>query len=406
MTAPKSIKSQAEDKTDNTIGKSVPTLLVDPRTLVMQESFNGRPIDPEHVAVIKAAKRAGTIFPPLVIRGEDGARILVDGHHRLTADLERIAEGDDVDKVLCMEFKGDEADRIMLMVGSADGKPLTPLQLGVQYALLVNSCGWSYAKIAERRGRSVQHVKDYIRLTEQSSEIKDMIDSGEVKAATALKLVKKEGAKAAAATLRSAKTGLVAGLSITQKVIDNLAKNVVTDAAKRTTTAGEHLLAMLESPAFDGPTKSVLSDALALVTGKTKRIATTAPDPKMAVREWLADQKTHANSHVKGAAYVLHDACCGKPMPVEGSPGAQAYGNMVWLQDMAATSKEPTFRAAAHWFMAVLDAKRSGRELAPAPSVLSLEDALRSEMESNGSVLAETLCPEQTDLIKRIRGRA
>ncbi len=253
--------------------------------------------------------------------------------------------------------------------------------------------------------RYVQHVKDAIRMTEQPVELKSMIDSGVISAATAMKQVKKDGAKAAIATI---KEGIVVakGKPITQKVIDNLAKNVVSDAAKRTATASAHIAAMLDSPAFDGPTKAHLKATQGLIDGVVHSVKVAPVPVKEIVGKWLAEMKDNEHSGIKDAAYLLYDALNGKPVPVTGSPGAEAYMHMVWLQDMAANSNKPQFRAAAHWFMAVLNINRSNGDIAPAPSVLSFEEALRMEMESGGSVLAETLCPEQADLIKRVRGRA
>lgn len=408
MKQPASLKAASEAKDDDSISKSVPTFLVDPRTIVVQKGFNARPLDPEHVAYFKALKRQGVDTGFVILQMIDGKPTMREGHHRLAADLELIAEGCDIRKIKAMEFKGDEKAAIFLMLATQSGKVYTPLQVGEQYVKLINLFGLSYAEIAEQRGMSAQHVKDCIRLTEQPTELKTMIETGQVKAATALKLVKNQGATEAVKTLKSVKPK-ASGKGITQKDIDNAAKNVVPEAQKRAAAARDHIAAMLDSPNFDGPTKSVLSDALALVTNKTHRIPPPTINDKMelsAVRKWLLDQKGSEHSGIKRAAHLLHAACCGEKIPDDNSGSAQFYAHMVWLQDMAATSKEPTFRAAAHWFMAVLNAKRKGGELAPAPSVLSVEDALRAEMDSGGAVMAETLCPEQAALIAWVRGRA
>lgn len=410
MTKPSpSLKAASETAGNDTVSKSVPTFLVDPRIIVTEEGFNARPIDPAHVAYLKELKRQGVDTGFLTLQMIDGKPTLRDGHHRLTADLELIAEGVDIKKVKAIEFKGDEKAAIFLMLATQSGKPYTPLQLGEQYNKLVNLFGMSFTEIAAQRGMSAQHVKDMIRLTEQPAELKGMIAAGEVTAATALKLVKKEGVTAAVATLREAAETIKApGKGITQKVINNLARNVVPEVQKRTVATREHLEAMLDSPGFDGPTKSVLGDVLSLVVGKTHSISAPQQDKKAElsiIRGWLTDHKDHKNGNIKDAAYLLHDVLSKKPIPNDIGGEAKFYAHMVWLQDMAANSTEVTFRAAAHWFHAVMQAKRTGRELAPAPSVLSLEDALRAEMDSAGAVLAETLCPEQAALIAWVRGR-
>lgn len=405
MTKPhQSLKSAAEDKTLNDVSKSLPTYLLDPRKIAIEPGFNARPIYPDHVAYMKQLQADGVDTGYLIVQMVDGAPIIRDGHHRLTAVMERIAEGINVEKVKVLEFKGDEVDATFFMLGTQSGQQYTPLEVGGKYAELVNIRGLSYAQIAKRRGKSVQHVKDCISLTQQPVELKEMITSGAVKATTALKLVKKEGSKEA---LKSIKEGIVVskGKPITQKVIDNLAKNVITDAQKRTATAREHIAAMLDSPAFDGPTKAHLRDTLALLDGKVSRISAKAPDNKEIVQSWLSHHKGSTHSDVQRAANLLHDLVTGKPIPDDNSGSAQFYSHMVWLQDMAAHNKDDKHRAAAHWFMAVLNAKRTGSEIAPAPSMLSLADALEAEMQSGGTVFAESLCPEKTALINYIRGR-
>lgn len=402
-----SLKSASEDKNDDTITKSVPTFLLDPRTLVVQEGFNARPLDPEHVAYFKELRRAGVDTGFITVQMVEGKRIIREGHHRHAAALALIEEGVDVQKVKCIEFKGDEKQAIFLMLSTQSGKQYTPLQIGEQYVKLVNTFGMSYNEIAAHRGMSAQHVKDMIRLTEQPAELKAMINSGEVKAATALKLVKKEGAAEATKTLKAASAaGVKAGKPITQKVLDNLGKNVVEKYRGQREAAGAHLAAMLESPGFDAHTKSVLTSVATLVAGKTERIPAAQVDSVGIVRDWLESIKDHTHTSVKQAAHLLHDLIDPKKkIPDDNSGAAQYYAHMIWLQDMAAKSTVPTFRAASHWFIAVLEAHRTGRELAPAPSVLSFEEAMRAEMESGGAVRAETLCPEQAELIAWARGR-
>lgn len=399
-----SLKSASEDKALDSISKSVPTFLVDPRVIVVEPGFNARSVVPEHVVYLKGLIESGVDVGFLTVQTIDGNATIRDGEHRLTAFLELIAEGFDIKRVKVIEFKGDEKAARYMMLGTQSGLKYTPAQLGEQYKILMNTFGDSYAEIAKARGMSTQHVKDMIRLCEQPVELKAMINDGTVSAATALKLVKKEGAKAATETI---KEGLKTGKKgpITQKVIDNLAKNVVPEAIKRGAAACDHVAAMLDSPAFDGPTKGVLKDALSLINGKVQRIAPTPKDDTN-IHLWLDDQRDSQHSDVQRAAFLLTDVLCKKKLPEDTSGGAQFYSFMVWLQDMAANSTEPNFRAASHWFMAVLNAKRSGIELAPAPQVLSFEDAMRAEMQSGGATLAEHLCPEQAALIAWARGRA
>lgn len=400
-----SLKAASESKDDDSVNKSVPTFMVDPRIVVSIPEFNARPIDPDHVAYLKGLRSAGVDLGFYTLQMIDGKPALRDGHHRHAADMELIAEGFDIKKVKAIEFKGDEKAAILFMLATQSGKLYTPLQIGEQYVKLVNTFGMSYREIAESRGMSDQHVKDAIRLTEQPVELKQMIAAGEIKAATALKLVKKEGSTAAIEQIKQAAStpGIKAGKHVTQKVLDGLGKSVLAEAAKNRDACIKHLVSMTESPAFDGATKSAIKGVLDLITEKKERIVPKAGE---VVRTWLDEQRTHGHSNVVEAAALLRDVIDKKKLPEDSSNGAAYYGHMTWLHKLAESNPKITVRAAAHWFCAVMEAQGTDREIAPAPSVLGLEDALRSEMDSSGNVLAETLCPEQTDLIAWARGRA
>lgn len=188
-----SLKVLAERKTEG-VGKST-NFNVDPRLIKIQPGFNARPIDPEHVASLKLAHQSGAVFPPLFVRVANGDIILVDGEHRLTALMQRIADGEDIKSVACIEFKGTDAERILLMVNSASNKPLTPLQAGTQYRLLLNM-GWSGQDIANKVGKSITHVNQAIELASSNSDVQTMVTNNEVAAHVALAAVKEHGEKA------------------------------------------------------------------------------------------------------------------------------------------------------------------------------------------------------------------
>jgi hypothetical protein len=399
-----SLKAAAEAKDDDSVNKSLPTFMVDPRAVVVIPEFNARPIDADHVAKLKGLRRSGVDLGFYTLQMIDGKPALRDGHHRHAADMELIAEGFDIKKVKAIEFKGDEKAAILFMLATGSNLAYTPLQLGEQYSKLVNTFGMSYREIAESRGMSEQHVKDSIRLTEQPVELKQMITSGQIAPATALKLVKKEGVTEAISKIKQAAAvpGIKVGKPITQKALDNLGSSFVSEAAKNGEACAKHLSAMLESPGFDTRTKAVLRDVLTLVQGKKEAIV---QKPGEVVRAWLDERALDANSRISEAASLMRDVVDKKKVDEPNSPGAKNYGHMIWLQKLAETHPKVTVRAASHWYCAVLEAQNSSRELAPAPSVLPLDDALRAEMDSGGTVLAETLCPEQTDLITWARGR-
>jgi ParB-like chromosome segregation protein Spo0J len=180
---------------------------VDPRIMEVEEGFNGRPIDPAHVRAIADSLIGGATLPPLEVRVENGRVIVVDGHHRREGALLAISEGAEIVALDCRQFRGNDADRVMLMITSQQGLPMTPLQLGVQYRKMLGF-GWTASQIAKRCGKSANHVNDMIALAESNSDVQGMVTRGEVSATTALKVVKAKGqdaGKALAGHLEAAK---------------------------------------------------------------------------------------------------------------------------------------------------------------------------------------------------------
>jgi ParB-like chromosome segregation protein Spo0J len=191
-----SLKAAAEDKTNAAVSK-VTSFAVDPRILEIEEGFNARPLNAEHVAEMTSALISGAIFPPLEVRVEDNRVLIVDGHHRHAAALAAIEKGYDIKALECRQFRGNNAERIAHMITSASGLALTPLQLGVQYKKLIGF-GWTEKQISERRGKSIQHVKDMLQLADADTDVHQAVNAGAISGTAALQVVKKHGSKAGA----------------------------------------------------------------------------------------------------------------------------------------------------------------------------------------------------------------
>lgn len=189
-----SLKTMAEDKELDAVSKAT-SFQVDPRHLKVKPGFNGRPIDPKHVRQMVEGWKNGATFPPIEVSVEDGEVFIVDGHHRHASALVAIDEGVEIKRIDARHFRGDEDDRILLMITSQQGLPLTPLQLGVQYARLV-ALGWTHAEIAARPGKTAQHVRDCIALTEAPLDVRKMLERGQVSADVVRKTVKQHGSAA------------------------------------------------------------------------------------------------------------------------------------------------------------------------------------------------------------------
>lgn len=168
---------------------------VDPRVIEIEDGFNARPIDLEHVACMMESARNGQGFPPIVVRVDAGRIILIDGHHRLYACMKLIEEGFEYKSIDCMQFRGSDADRVALMLTSNAGKNLTPLEMGIQYRKLI-VFGWTPKEIAGKVGKSKNHVDDMVTLASSDSSVQQMVKNGEVAAHTAVVSVKKHGSGA------------------------------------------------------------------------------------------------------------------------------------------------------------------------------------------------------------------
>ncbi|MEM4986302.1 ParB N-terminal domain-containing protein [Collimonas sp. H4R21] len=212
-----SLKVLAERKADGV--QKTTRFQVDPRIIEIEPGFNGRPIDQEHVDSIKASIKAGAELDALVVRVEDGRIILVDGHHRLTAILQLIAEGLEILRIDARQFRGNDAERIAHMLTSAQGKPLTPLEQGLQYRKLIGF-GWTNQEVASKVGKSASHVSQMLTLAESNSDVQGMVARKEVAAHVALDVVKKHGSGAGKVLAGHLETARSSGkIKVTKKTV-------------------------------------------------------------------------------------------------------------------------------------------------------------------------------------------
>jgi len=184
-----SLKNAAESKV---AGVSKETnFQVIPAIIEVEPGFN-RPISRENVDQFKLSIRNGAIIPPIFVRVDAGRIIMVDGEHRLIAVRELIAEGVEILSMSATQFRGNDADRVAHLLTSSQGKPLSPLESGLQYLKLIKF-GWDRKKIADRVGRSVTHVDQNIMLAESDSDVQAAVASGDVSGTVAVTIVKKHG---------------------------------------------------------------------------------------------------------------------------------------------------------------------------------------------------------------------
>jgi ParB family transcriptional regulator, chromosome partitioning protein len=200
---------------------------VDPRIVEIEPGFNIRDIDREHVDAMKSTLREGEELPPLDVRVDAGRVIVVDGHHRLTAYIELIAEGYEIAMVEARQFRGNDAGRVLRMLTSSQGLPLTPLQQSAAYKRLT-AFGWSIQDIAARTGKSTAHVQSLLTLASADTAVQNMVASKEVSVTTAVSVVKKHGSKANAVLSELSKTAKVNGKTkVTKGLIETTLVNAI-----------------------------------------------------------------------------------------------------------------------------------------------------------------------------------
>lgn len=191
-----SLKVAAESKVHDAGVSKATTFNVRPDLVEVEPGFN-RPISRENVEQFKTAIRAGATIPPIYVSVDAGRIVMTDGEHRLIAVKELIAEGMEIPSMAAIQFRGSDADRIAHLLTSAQGKPLTPLESGLQYLKLLR-LNWAVKTIADRIGRSVTHVNECILLAESNTDVQDHVRAGDVSGTTAAKIVKKHGRGAGA----------------------------------------------------------------------------------------------------------------------------------------------------------------------------------------------------------------
>ena len=172
---------------------------VPPSMLVEEEGFNVRDYnDPDVVAHVRSladAYKRGDYVDPVVVKVVEGQLLIREGHCRRRAMLLAISEGAELLRTPVLEFKGDEADQAALIVSSNSGLKITALQTAAVYKRLAG-WGFSEGEIAERVGKTSQHVNQMLALLELPLELKQQIEAKVISATAALDIFREKGREA------------------------------------------------------------------------------------------------------------------------------------------------------------------------------------------------------------------
>lgn len=190
-----SLKAMSEGKVE---GVSKATYFkVDPNLVEFEPGFNLREENADldtHLEAMYVSMKAGAYFPPIDVSVVDGKIIARDGHCRTRTARRLVAEG--IPYTLeARQFRGNEVESVYHMLGSSQGKSLTPLEAGRGY-LRLTRYGLTVAEIVRRTGLSRTTVDNGCILAEAPVDLQRLISSGAVSVQVALDAIAKHGTKA------------------------------------------------------------------------------------------------------------------------------------------------------------------------------------------------------------------
>lgn len=198
--APKgSLKGYASDK-ENPLVKKTDRFLVAPAMLKEEPGFNLRDYDdPDTQAHIEKFARSyqnGEYVPPLLVRvADNGDVLIVEGHCRRRGVLLAIERGAAIDYLECDQFKGNDIERTTVMIRSAEGMSLKPLQIAMG-VLRLHRMKQSNKDIALKLDRTPANVEQLLLLATANHDVQQLVREGKVEAYTAIDAIREHGEKA------------------------------------------------------------------------------------------------------------------------------------------------------------------------------------------------------------------
>ncbi|WP_425263566.1 ParB/RepB/Spo0J family partition protein [Vibrio owensii] len=164
--------------------------------LYVEEGFNIRDIDWKKVEFFKKMYIEGRQLPPLDVQpvevnGEHKLKVF-DGHHRYYGISAAIKEGHEIKGTKVNEIIGNAGDMLFHMIGTTQGRPLSPMERARAYQRLINQ-GYTQSEIATRLDQSQASVSNALMLVKADKRLQDMIQDGEIGVSRALELIREYG---------------------------------------------------------------------------------------------------------------------------------------------------------------------------------------------------------------------
>ncbi len=174
---------------------------IDPLRIEEEEGFNLRHYDdPKVAAHIEAFCESylqGHYVPPMVVRAlEDGRIVVIEGHCRRRGLRMAIARGGRIPLVSVIPFRGNDAQRVELMLRSAQGMKLETLDIARGYLRLRNM-GISTAEIAASQSKNAARVEQLLLLAQADPQVQALVRGNHVSPDAAIEALLAHGDVAA-----------------------------------------------------------------------------------------------------------------------------------------------------------------------------------------------------------------
>ncbi|AUR85201.1 hypothetical protein NVP1077O_37 [Vibrio phage 1.077.O._10N.261.45.A10] len=221
------------------------TFLIPLDVIVVDHEQNVRiELDMEHAMRFAHSYLEGKEVPPVYVKMVDGMPHLIEGYHRFTGLEEACKQDPELPALIeCKEFKGDDCDRLIFMMDSSDGKPLTFLEKAEAMELLNSTYEMSAVEIGKRMGVSHTDVNNKLALAQSEQGIKDLVIEGKISATMAIEYLAKYGNDALERILFDLEKALNAGKT---KVTASSGSSTAAFSAAKARTALELLSQGLE----------------------------------------------------------------------------------------------------------------------------------------------------------------
>lgn len=156
--------------------------------VVVRDGFNVRQDYGDIESLANSILENGQINAARVDALVDGTFVLTDGHRRFKA-LQLLAEQghEPLLKAIVNPIRTTEEQRIIQMFTTQDNKQLSPLEVAELIKRLVNM-GYEVSDVAKKIGKSVTYVSNMLSVSEESPEVKKIIEAGQMNVSTLLEV--------------------------------------------------------------------------------------------------------------------------------------------------------------------------------------------------------------------------